>query len=266
MPGKCVTGWAVAACLLLSSPALGQSVERHEHDSTEPQFPPQTQAHKPDLAAVEKLVVNYTNEFRHEQGRRPLKVNDQLSQTAHYYAGYLARTDKFSHTADGKQPSQRVSEHGYAWCVVAENIGWEYNSDGFTTEQLARLLVEGWKHSPEHRRNLLDPDVTDLGVAVAFGKASGRYYGVQDFARPRSKAVSFQVANQSDVEVRYTVDGQPFTLPPRYTRTHERCRSAAVDFLKPGDEEGEVLHPRKGTRYVLRPEGAGSYRVEAGSS
>ncbi len=265
MSGKHVTGWAFAACLLLSASAFGQSVERDQRDSTEPQLPPQPQANKPDLGAVEKLVFQYTNEFRHEQGRRPLKVNDKLSQAAHDYAGYLARTDKFSHTADGKQPSQRVGEHGYAWCVVAENIAWEYNSDGFATEQLARQLVEGWKHSPEHRRNLLDPEVTEIGVAVAFGKASGRYYGVQDFARPKSKAISFQVSNQSDAEVRYTVDGQPFTLPPRYTRTHERCRSAAVEFLKQGDEEGEVLHPRKGTRYVLRPDGAGGYRVETGS-
>jgi uncharacterized protein YkwD len=266
MSGQRVTGWVFAACLLLSSAAFGQSVERHERDSTEPQPPAPTQAHKPDLAEVEKLVVNYTNEFRKQQGRRPLKVNDKLSKAAHDFADFLARTDTFSHTADGKQPSQRVSEHGYAWCAVAENIAWEYNSDGFTTEQLARQLVEGWKHSPEHRRNLLDPDVTEVGVAVAYGKASGRYYGVQDFARPKSMALSFQVANQSDVEVRYTVDGKPFTLPPRYTRTHERCRSAAVEFLKPGDEEGEVLHPRKGTRYVLRPDGAGGYRVEAGPS
>ncbi len=266
MSGPCASRWAFAACLLLSSPAFGQSVEHNDRDSTEPQLPPQAQAHKPDLGEVEKLVFQYTNDFRKQQGRRPLKVNDKLSQTAHYFADYLARTDKFSHTADGKQPSQRVSEHGYAWCVVAENIAWEYNSDGFTTERLARELVEGWKHSPEHRRNLLDPDVTEIGVAVAFGKASGRYYGVQDFGRPKSKAISFQVANQSDVEVRYTVDGKAFTLPPRYTRTHERCRSAAVEFLKPGDEEGEVLHPRKGTRYVIRPDGSGGYRVETGSS
>src|SRR5207248_10434675 len=139
------------------------------------------QAHKPDLAEVEKLVVSYSNEFRKHQGRRPLKVNDKLGKAAHDFADFMARTDKFSHTADGKQPSQRVSESGYAWCAVAENIAWEYNSEGFTTERLARELVEGWKHSPEHRRNLLDPDVTEIGVAVAFGKASGRYYGVQDF-------------------------------------------------------------------------------------
>ena len=266
MSGKHVTGWAFAACLLLSSSAFGQSVEHNDRDSTEPQLPPQPQAHKPDLARVEKLVFQYTNEFRKQQGRRPLKLNDKLSQSARDYADYLARTDKFGHTADGKQPSQRAAEHGYAWCVVAENIAWEYDSRGFTTDQLARQLIDGWKHSPEHRRNLLDPDVTEVGVAVAFGKASGRYYAVQDFGRPRSLAVSFQVANQSDVEVRYTVGGQPFTLPPRYTRTHERCRSAAVDFLKPGDQEGEVLRPRKGTRYVVRPDGAGGYRVEAGPS
>jgi uncharacterized protein YkwD len=266
MSGKCVIGWAVAACLLLSPAAFGQSVERHESDSTEPRTDAPAQAQTPDLAEVEKLVLAYTNQFRQEQGRRPLKANDKLAKDAHYFADYLARTDKFSHTADGKQPSQRATEYGYAWCVVAENIAWEYNSEGFSTQGLARALVEGWKHSPEHRRNLLDPDVTEIGVAVAFGKASGRYYGVQDFGRPKSLAVRFQVANESDVTVRYTVGGQAFTLPPRYTRTHERCRSAPVEFLKQGGEEGEALRPRKGTRYVIRGDGAGGYRVETTSS
>jgi uncharacterized protein YkwD len=266
MSGKFVTGWAFAACLLLPPSAFGQSVERHEADSTEPRPAAQTQAHAPDIAQVEKLVVKYTNQFREQQGRRPLKVNDKLTKAAHYFADYLARTDKFSHTADGKQPSERATQFGYAWCVVAENIAWEYHSDGFTTQELARELVEGWKHSPEHRRNMLDPDVTEIGVAVAYGKASGRYYGVQEFGRPKSMAISFQVSNQSDVTVRYTVDGKAFTLPPRTTRTHERCRSPAVEFLKQGEEEGEVLHPRKGTRYVIRGDGAGGYRVETGAS
>jgi hypothetical protein len=104
--------------------------------------------------------------------------------------------------------------------------------------------------------------VTEIGVAAAFGKSSGRYYGVQEFGRPKSMAVTFQVSNQSDGEVRYTVDGHVFTLPPRYTRSHERCRAPAVEFLKQGEEEGEALHPRKGTRYVVRSDGAGGYRVE----
>jgi uncharacterized protein YkwD len=262
MSGQRVTTWAFAAFLLLSPPAFSQSVERHERDATEPQPPVPNQAQKPDLAEVGKLVLTYTNEFRQQEGRRPLKANDKLSKAAHDFADYIARIDKFSHTADGKQPSQRVGEAGYAWCVVAENIAWEYNSEGYTTQALARELVEGWKHSPEHRRNLLGPDVTEIGIAVAYGKSSGRYYGVQDFARPKSKAVSFQVSNQSDTEVRYTVDGKLFTLPPRYTRTHERCRSPAVEFLKQGEEEPEALHPRKGTRYVVRGDGDGGYRVE----
>ncbi|HZY84712.1 MAG TPA: CAP domain-containing protein [Gemmataceae bacterium] len=144
------------------------------------------QARTADVAEVERLVVAYTNEFRREQGRPPLKVNDRLTKAAGYFADYLARTDRFSHSADGKQPSERATQHGYAWSVVAENIGWAYNSGGFSSEELARELVEGWKNSPGHRRNMLDPDVTEIGVAVAYGKWSGRYYGAQEFGRPKS--------------------------------------------------------------------------------
>ncbi len=143
------------------------------------------QARSPDLVEVERLVVAYTNDFRREQGRPPLAVNARLTNAARSFAGHLARTDQFSHTADGKQPSQRVSEHGYDWSAVAENIGWAFHSGGFDSEQLARQLVEGWKNSPGHRRNLLDPDVTEIGVGVAYGRRSGRYYGAQEFGRPR---------------------------------------------------------------------------------
>jgi uncharacterized protein YkwD len=150
-----------------------------------PRRPAPPQARTPDLAEVERLVLAHTNAFRREQGRPPLAANDRLTRAARSFAAYLADTDRFSHTADGKQPSQRVSEHGYAWSAVAENIGWAYHSDGFTSEELARELVEGWKNSPGHRRNLLDPELTEIGVAVAYGKWSGRYYGAQAFARPR---------------------------------------------------------------------------------
>ena len=212
-----------------------------------PRPPAPAQAHTPDLAEVEKLVVTYTNEFRQQQGRRPLAVNDKLSKAARYYAGYLARTDRFSHTADGKQPSERATQHGYAWSAVAENIGWAYNSDGFTTQELARELFEGWKNSPGHRRNLLGPAVTEIGVAVAYGKWSGRYYGVQELGRPKSMAVSFRAPTRSDVEVRYTADGKaptpafhrnvglasylpalPASTPARVGRRCLKCGGAAA--------------------------------------
>ncbi|HZF80939.1 MAG TPA: CAP domain-containing protein, partial [Rubrivivax sp.] len=92
--------------------------------------------------------------------------------------------DRYGHQADGREPSQRVEAAGYEWCMVAENIGWQYDSRGFDTASLARRLVDGWEKSPPHRANMLDKRPRDIGIATAQSPRSGRHYGVQLFARP----------------------------------------------------------------------------------
>jgi uncharacterized protein YkwD len=61
---------------------------------------------------VAKLIVEKTNEFRPKQGPSTVAVNSRLADTARYFADHLAKTDKFSHTADEKQPGERAKEHG----------------------------------------------------------------------------------------------------------------------------------------------------------
>ena len=124
-------------------------------------------AARPDLARVEELISKLTNEFRRQEGRPEVQRNPKLTAAAHSFADYVARTNRFGHTADGSQPWERAKKQGYKYCVIAENIAYEYNSAGFGTEELARSFVEGWKHSPPHRKNMLDPDLTDIGVGVA---------------------------------------------------------------------------------------------------
>jgi len=175
-----------------------------------------------------------------------------LTEAAQYFADYLARTSKFSHTADGQQPSDRAKKHGYDYCIVLENIAYEYNSSGFSTEDLARRFVEGWKNSPGHRKNMLDADVTETGVAVARSEKTGYYYAVQEFGRPHALAIAFKVSNHADAMVEYTVGDQKFSLPPRYTRKHDQCRPQDVTFRWPeGEGEPKTVRPVNGDNYVI---------------
>src|SRR5262249_9624507 len=178
----------------------------------------------PDLDRVGELVVDSVNRFREEKGRGKLRVNPQLTAAARYFAGYLARTGKFSHTADGKGPAERAVQYGSRYCLVLENIAYQYSSRSFTAPALARKLVEGWKGSPGHRKNMLDPDVFDTGVAVAQSPRTGKFYAVQMFGRPESEKIVFQISNRTKSEAEYTVDGQTYTIRPGYTVTHTRCR------------------------------------------
>src|SRR5207253_2501467 len=123
--------------------------------------------------------------------------NRALADTARDFAEFMARTDRYGHEADGQQPSQRATAHGYGYCMVAENIAFQYSSAGFRSGELARRFVEGWKQSPGHRHNMLEPDATETGVAVAQSPKSGRYYAVQMFGRPQALRVAFRIANRS---------------------------------------------------------------------
>jgi len=255
----------VAAGLLAPAPGYSQSVQ---HDDVEVIDAPHYRApdeKKPDLAVVTSYIIEKTNDFREEEGRPRVTVNAKLTETARDFADFMARTGRYGHTADGSRPADRAARHGYEYCVIAENIAYAFNSEGYTTEGLVETFVEGWKHSPGHRRNMLDPDVTETGVAVARSEKTGYYYAVQMFGRPKSLALRVQIANESAAMVSYRIADHAFTLPPRYTRIHEACRPTEVTFELPagGKTETEVFKAENNDQFAIVDDG-GTLRVKKG--
>lgn len=132
---------------------------------------------------VEAHVLALVNDFRAEHGLQQLQRESRLDQTADYFAGYMARTERLDHRADGATAGVRAQQRGYVYCDLAENIAMEYSSRGFAAEALARNLVEGWRESPSHRANILDRVATQTGLAIA-RNVKGEYYAAQLFGRP----------------------------------------------------------------------------------
>jgi uncharacterized protein YkwD len=142
---------------------------------------------RPDLPRVEAIVLEGTNEFRRTERLDSVQPNPRLGEAAREFAAFMARTGKFDHDADGRQPHERALAHGYRYCFIAENLSYQYSTADFRTDVLAQRLVDGWKNSPSHRRNMLRDGVTETAIAVARAEGAGtpRYYAVQLFARPR---------------------------------------------------------------------------------
>ncbi len=261
-------GWLLAALAFVPAPAFGQVVREIESETVEPPADGVGEAnYKPDLDAVRDRIVAETNRFREGENRGPVKANAGLKKAAQGLAVYMAAHDAFSHTADGREPWDRIKQAGYEYCIALENIAYEYNSEGFTTDDLAKQFIEGWENSPPHRKNMLDPDVDDIGVGVAYSTKTGRYYAVQDYGRHLSDRISFKIANTTDAEVKYALNGKDFTLPPGYTITHERCRPPELRFEWPAgadaapDAKG-TLRPTAGAEYVVRKDDAGAFTVD----
>ena len=205
------------------------------------------QARTPDLPVVETMVVKLTNELRQSEGRTAIAVDPRLQSAAREFARFMARTDKYGHTADGREPAERAKASGYDYCYVAENISYQYQSDGFRTGELATRLVEGWRRSAGHRENMLERSVTHTAVAIAHSESTGRYYAVQLFARPRSERIAFRVRNDSGERVRYTIGKDGFALGVHDTHTHQRCGRDALRL----DGGAKAVEPRDGEEYVV---------------
>jgi uncharacterized protein YkwD len=247
----------LTVCVLGQASAYGQRIQEVQSESADPGKGFIAEP-KPalDLDRVKSLIFAGTNQFRTQEKRVPLKTNPQLAEAAQVFAEYLAETDKFSHTADGKEPWGRTTKAGYQNCIILENIAYEYNSAGFTAEALAGDCVRGWENSPGHRKNMLDPDVQDIGVGLARSSRTGRYYAVQDFGRPKSAMITFKVSNRTDTPVTYTIDGQTYTASPGYTITHERCRPPELRFpwgdkVNVTEAARKVFHPTTGASYTI---------------
>lgn len=208
------------------------------------------------------LVIGLANEFRAQEGRNEVAVNAQLTKAARYMAGYMAETGGFGHNADGSDPATRARQHGYHYCIVSENIAYRYSSAGFTTRELAQGLVEGWKHSPGHRRNMLDPDVTETGAAVVRSAQTGYYYAVQMFGRPSSQEINFRITNQSNATIRYRLGGKTLPLAPRQTRIHQQCRSEELRIVSAGTQQDTAIRPGNGDRLAIVRSDSGGFSLK----
>lgn len=189
----------------------------------------------PDIPKAEAAIVELANAFRTTSKLHAVKGDPALTRAARDFAGFLAATTIFSHEADGRRPADRIKAAGYKACSTAENLAWMSDSRGFETRDLAHRMVEGWKGSPPHRKNLELPHVTDTGVAIAKVRGQDRYMAVQLFGRPASLQYTFQIENLAGRTVNYAAFGKSLKIEPNTTVQHTVCEPGEVSFqLAPG--------------------------------
>jgi stress response protein SCP2 len=129
------------------------------------------------LAGPAGQVVAATNAERRRHGLPALAVDARLGAAAQLHTADMLRRGFFDHRSpDGDQVWDRARSVGYPYRKVAENIA--------AGQCTAAEVVAGWMDSPGHRRNILDAELTQIGV----GHAVGGSYGVlwtQVFGTPR---------------------------------------------------------------------------------
>ena len=216
----------------------------------------------PDLPQTEIAIVEMTNAFRKDSKLGALKPNPALTAAARAFAKYLGETGRFGHEADGRHPAQRAEAQGYRYCTVAENLALNLDSRGFETKKLAREAVEGWKGSPGHRANMLQPHVTEIGVGVVRAPdPNPKFISVQLFGRPEALRVEFSIVNRAGAPVRYSLGEEMLTLPARTIATYTRCDPDKLTFERAGTA-ARPHEPRNGDRFVVRAGVGGAIAVD----
>ena len=189
----------------------------------------------PDIPRAETAIIELSNAFRASAKLQAVKGDPALARAARGFAVHLAGSTIFSHESDGRRPIDRIKAAGYQPCSTAENLAWLSDGNGFETIDLATRIVEGWKGSPDHRKNLELAHVTETGVAIAKVRGMHKYMAVQLFGRPASLQYTFQIENAAGRAIGYAAFGKDLRIEPNTIVRHTACEPGDVTFqLKPG--------------------------------
>jgi len=147
--------------VLISAAALAGCAGDNNPPAGEPSFY-QSLAHadaRLDANAAQSMISGY----RANNGLGPVTIDPELMKLASEQAHAMAARDKLDHDA-GRPFQERIQKSGFDASVAVENI-----SAGYHT--LAEAF-SGWRDSPPHRANMLNRNVTRMGIAAVYAPQS----------------------------------------------------------------------------------------------
>jgi uncharacterized protein YkwD len=112
-----------------------------------------------DANAAQSMISGY----RGNNGLGAVTLDPELMKLAADQARTMAAKDKLDHDV-GRPFQDRIQRSGFDAAIAVENIGAGYHT-------LAEAF-SGWRDSPPHRANMLNSNVTKMGIAAAYAPQS----------------------------------------------------------------------------------------------
>lgn len=112
-------------------------------------------------------IIELANQARKAEGLIPLRIDPVLTQTAFQKGNDMLIREYFAHDSpDGKKPWMWIDKKKYDFVYAGENLAMDFiTSEG---------VHEAFMKSPGHRRNILNENYMDIGVAVINGTMFGK--------------------------------------------------------------------------------------------
>ncbi len=108
-----------------------------------------------------KLSLTDLNDYRAENGLKPLRLNGKLTLASKLHAEDMAVRGEASHTGtNGSSFSDRIQLQAYYFSTAAENVA--------SGQQSWPKVFQAWKDSPGHNVNLLRDGVSDFGISMVY--------------------------------------------------------------------------------------------------
>jgi uncharacterized protein YkwD len=128
-------------------------------------------------ASAKAAIIDQTNAYRQSKGLAPLSENEDASREAQAYADYLAKTARGGHSADGRNPVQRLRAGSVKFCKFrGENWHMSWTRPVRASPDTAmNAAMRFWKKSPGHERALRSPS-NEIGVGVAGWKHGNQWW------------------------------------------------------------------------------------------
>lgn len=124
----------------------------------------------PNLAYLSAItpeeIIALTNRERKTAGLNSLTANQLLTQAAITKGKAILESQTFKHNINNKKFSAWIRDTGYNYSYVGENLAID-----FVTSQ---GVMEAWKNSPMHKKNLLSPYYQEIGISAIDGKFQGQ--------------------------------------------------------------------------------------------
>jgi len=151
---------------------------------------PQVTPPPANYSEIEQKVFNLTNVERVNHSLAPFAQSSGHAGMARYQSCCLASHNILEHESEECGTLEGRMELFALGLPVAENLArvpdarLYYATNGspydlYTDDEVAANIVDGWMNSPGHRANILDSDLTTLGVGVC--KEGYYFYATQNF-------------------------------------------------------------------------------------
>ncbi|HSX19337.1 MAG TPA: CvpA family protein [Candidatus Saccharimonadales bacterium] len=116
----------------------------------------------------EQTMFNLVNQERQKAGTKPLVWNEQMAQVARNHSTDMFARNYFCHySPEGKDVGDRLAAANIDYAAAGENLA--YAPD-------VTRAHNGLMNSPGHKRNILDPAFTKVGIGAIDGGVYGKIF------------------------------------------------------------------------------------------